>query len=192
MVVSEQEYRRIALAEPDMKWELDCGRLRSKPPMTTWHNRTAWFLGVDLQNQLGRDRYEVRVDAGRTQRSPSQYFIPDVMVIPLDYVRRGLAETYELEAYPDPLPLVVEVWSPSTGGYDVDTKLPEYQRRGDLEIWRIHPYERTLIAWVRQPDGSYAEALYRGGIVRPAALPGVAIDLDALFRAPGESSLRPT
>ncbi len=152
--------------------------------MTTWHNRTAWLLGVELQNQLGRDRYEVRVDAGRTQRSPSHYFIPDVMVIPLAYVRRGLADNYGLEAYPDPLPLVVEVWLPSTGDYDVDTKLPEYQRRRDLEIWRLHPYEHTLIAWVRQADGSYSETLYRGGDVRPAALPGVAIDLDALFAVP--------
>jgi len=25
-----------------------------------------------------------------------------------------------------------------------------------LEIWRIHPDERTLTSWQRQPDGSYA------------------------------------
>jgi len=189
MIVSEEEYHRIALAEPAMKWELDCGRLRSKPPMTTWHNRTAWVLGFRLQEQLGFDQYEVRVDAGRTRRSPSHYYIPDVIVMPLAAVRRGLADTYALEAYAEPLPLVVEVWSPSTGDYDVDEKLPEYQRRGDLEIWRIHPYERTLIAWVRQPDGSYVETLHRGGVVRPAALPGVAIDLDALFGVPPEGGV---
>lgn len=63
----------------------------------------------------------------------------------------------------------------------MDEKLPEYQRRGDLEIWRIHPSERTLTAWRREPDGSYAESLYRGGTVHPVALPGVSIDLEALF-----------
>ena len=47
-----------------------------------------------------------------------------------------------LEVYEGPLPLVVEVWSASTGNYDVESKLLEYQRRGDLEIWRLHPYER--------------------------------------------------
>ena len=83
--------------------------------------------------------------------------------------------------FSDPLPLVVEVWSPSTGDYDVDAKLPVYQQRGDLEIWRIHPYERTLTAWRRQPDGSYQETIHREGMVKPAALPGVAIDLGALF-----------
>jgi Uma2 family endonuclease len=77
--------------------------------------------------------------------------------------------------------LVVEVWSPSTGGYDIDAKLPTYRARGDREIWRIHPYERTLTTWRRQPDGSYAETVHRGGTIEPIAVPGVTIDLDALF-----------
>ena len=77
--------------------------------------------------------------------------------------------------------LVVEIWSPSTGTYDVDTKLSEYQQRGDLEVWRIHPYERTLTAWRRQPDGSYAMTLYDGGAIQPAALPSVTIEIDRLF-----------
>ena len=86
-----------------------------------------------------------------------------------------------LEAYDAPLPLVIEVCCPSTGDYDVDTKLGEYQRRGDLEIWRIHPFDRTLTAWRRQPDGSYTESQYAGGTVQPVALPNVTIDLDTLF-----------
>ena len=65
--------------------------------------------------------------------------------------------------------------------YDVERKLPEYRARGDLEIWRIHPYDRTLTAWRRQPDGSYVESVYRDGVVRPEWLPNVTIDLDALF-----------
>jgi len=67
------------------------------------------------------------------------------------------------------------------GGYDVDAKLAVYQQRGDLEIWRIHPYERTLTSWRRQPDGSYEESIHRGGTISPVALTGVAIDLDALL-----------
>ena len=86
-----------------------------------------------------------------------------------------------LEVYDQPLPLVVEVWSRSTGDYDVEEKLAVYQQRGDLEIWRIHPYERTLTAWRRQPDGSYDETIHREGVVSPTALPGVEIDLAALF-----------
>ncbi len=58
---------------------------------------------------------------------------------------------------------------------------PEGHRRGDTEIWLIHPYERTLTAWRRQPDGTYAETVYRGGPVQPATLPDVTIGLDTLF-----------
>jgi Uma2 family endonuclease len=80
-----------------------------------------------------------------------------------------------------PLPLVVEVWSSSTSDYDGDTKLSDYQQRGDLEIWRIHPYERTLTSWQRQPDGSYQETIHRSGSVTPIGLPGVTIDLKTLW-----------
>jgi len=103
-----------------------------------------------------------------------------VFVIPVE-LRRPLWGRRGLEWYTAALPLVVEIWSPSTGDYDVETKLREYQRRGDLEIWRIHPYERTLIAWRRQADGSYTESAFSQGMVKPVALPNVTIDLDSLF-----------
>ncbi len=103
-------------------------------------------------------------------------------MIPVAYIERRQREfPLALELYDEPMPLVVEIWSPSTGAYDVDTKLIEYQRRGDLEIWRIHPYERTLIAWRRQADGTYTETIYTSGLVQAAFLPNVTIDLDSLF-----------
>ncbi|MGI8554273.1 MAG: Uma2 family endonuclease [Dehalococcoidia bacterium] len=181
MPISEQTFKRIALEDPEGKWELHCGRLRSKPGMTYWHNRCGWLLGVQLHAQLDPEQFEVRVDSGRARRPASTYYIPDVMVIPCALTQRWHEHPYALEAYSEPLPLVVEVWSPSTGEYDVDEKLPEYQRRGDLEIWRIHPYERSLTAWRRQPDGRYSESSYDGGVVEPIALAGVSIDLDTLF-----------
>ena len=95
--------------------------------------------------------------------------------------KRDQCQPGSVEIYTDPLPLVAEIWSQSTGNYDVTEKLAAYQRRGDLEIWRIHPYDRTLTAWRRQDDGAYTETLYRGGSVRPAFLPDVSIDLDTLF-----------
>jgi len=83
--------------------------------------------------------------------------------------------------YTEPLPLVIEVWSPSTGGFDLATKLPEYQARGDKEIWRLHPLQRIITAWRRQADGSYTEEVYTSGTIQPEALAGVTIDLDALW-----------
>ncbi len=65
--------------------------------------------------------------------------------------------------------------------YTVEQKLIEYQRRGDAEICRIHPHQRTLIAWLRQPDGTYTETLNTSGSIQPAFLPNVTIDLESLF-----------
>jgi Uma2 family endonuclease len=178
---SETAYRHQALADPDRKWELHDGILREKPPMTAAHNWLAERLGYLLLSQLDWTMFQVRTDKGRVRRPGATYFVPDVFVVPTAAVKPLLEQPTVLEVYDQPLPLVVEIWSPSTGDYDVDAKVPVYQQRGDREIWRIHPYERTLIAWQRQSDGSYLETVYREGIVRPASLPGVAIDLSALF-----------
>ena len=179
--ISGETYERLALAELDRKWELRDGVLREKPGMTAAHNWLEVKLGHMLMSQLDWSVFQVRVDAGRVSRPEATYFIPDVFVVPIAYVTPLLEQQDVLEVFEQPLPLVVEVWSRSTGDYDVEEKLTVYQQRGDLEIWRIHPYERTLTASRRQPDGSYEQSVYRDGIISPTALPGVEIDLAALF-----------
>jgi Uma2 family endonuclease len=89
--------------------------------------------------------------------------------------------TDRLEIYEEPLPFVAEIWSRSMGRYDVDAKIPEYKERCDSEIWRLHPYERTVTAWRRQAVGSFTESVFRGGKVRLHSLPDVTVDIDALF-----------
>jgi len=149
--------------------------------MSFEHNLVTTRVFGRLLQQLDERDFMVRSNIGHVQRATQNYYIPDVYVVPTESILPHRHRSDMLESYDVPLPLVVEVWSPSTGDYDVDEKIPEYQRRGDLEIWRIHPYDRTLIAWRRQPDGSYTESTFTGGVVHPVALPGVAIDLDALF-----------
>jgi Uma2 family endonuclease len=149
--------------------------------MTTEHNHAQRTCGRLLSRQLDPQAFSVGIESGRLRISTGTYYEPDIVVIPMEYVRRLMEQPGTFEVYDDPMPLVVEVWSPSTGEYDVERKLPEYRLRGDREIWRIHPYERTLIAWRRQPDGTYTETLFSEGTVQPIALPGVSIDLAALF-----------
>jgi Uma2 family endonuclease len=181
MPVSEATYERVALEDPTGGWELVCGRLRSKPAMTTEHNGVIRMLQYHLQRQLDVREYVVSTDNGRLRVSCGSSYVPDLFVLPRAFERRLRERPGTFEVYGEPMPLVVEVWSPSTGDYDVEEKLREYQRRGDLEIWRIHPYERTLTAWRRQADGGYAEAMQRGGSIQPVALPGVTIELESLF-----------
>ncbi len=179
--MSGEAYQRLALAEPDRKWELWNGIPREKPSTTAAHNILEVQLGFMLVSQLDSSMYQVRTDAGQVHQPSATYFIPDVFVVPTSLVIPLLPLQDVLEVYEEPLPLVVEVWSPSTGAYDVEEKLKVYQQRGDHEIWRIHPYERTVTSWRRQADGTYDETLYREGIVHSVALPGVTIDLAELF-----------
>src|SRR6266545_2201843 len=168
MTVSEATYLKLALEDPAGHWELVCGHLRQKPGMTASHNHVMMELVRHLLLQLNPDEFAVRINMGHVRRSSQSYYIPDVFVVPTE-LERALLPQRTLEVYSQSLPLVVEVWSQSTGDYDVESKLLEYQARGDSEIWRIHPYDQTLIAWIRQRDGSYAETLYREGTVRPVA-----------------------
>lgn len=181
MTVTQQTFHQVLLEDPDGQWEVYDGELRAKPPMSFRHNDTFAYLGAQLIAQLDGSMYRVRINGGHVRRTEKNYFIPDVFVLPLSIVGPERDRPDVLEVYDAPLPLVVEVWSPSTGKYDVDTKLVEYQKRGDTEIWRVHPFERRVTVWRRRSDGCYEELVYLGGVVEPVALPGVRIDLDALF-----------
>jgi Uma2 family endonuclease len=179
--VSEKRYIQLALEDPEGKWELVDGCPRKKPFMTWEHGHTALELTFMLNLQLDRTQWEVVHDSGKARRNERNYFQPDLCVVPMELIRRTFTRPGMFEAYAEALPLVVEVWSRSTGDYDVTDKLEDYKRRGDREIWLIHPYRHTLTAWRPQPDGSYEETVFQGGTVRPAFLPNVTIDLESLW-----------
>ena len=179
--ISEQAYRELALNESDRLWELWEGVPREKPLMSMKHDNVSFLLGHLLQSQLDWQAFRVNVNGGKTRRSARNYYIPDVVVIPAAFQVPFEDDPRAFNAFAEPLPLVVEVWSLSTGAYDFATKLQGYRERGDAEIWFIQPYERTLTAWRRQPDGSYAEEAYRDGVVPVASLPCIVIDLDSLL-----------
>jgi Uma2 family endonuclease len=172
-----------ALAQPgyEDRLEVHNGKLREKPSMTFRHGGISFYLGMQLAGQLDRSMYQVRVNHGRLRRTEKTYYIPDVYVIPMSIITPDREESRELEIYDEPLPFVAEAWSKSTGDYDAEEKLPKYKDRGDRVIWYLHPFERTVTAWVRQPDGTYTETVYQGGKVQIQSLPGVTIDLDELF-----------
>lgn len=182
MPVSEATYRQVALEDPEGQWELWwCGRLQQKPPMTVEHGDANSLLTIQFARQLDESEFIVRLNHARLRTPAGVYYIPDLCVVPRALTRRLRTSTRELDMFEEPVPLVVEVWSLSTGTYDLTTRLRDYRVRGDREIWLIHPYERTLTAWRRQPDGSYTEAVHRGGTIQPIALPNVTIDIARLF-----------
>jgi len=168
------------LEETDGRSELYEGELREKPAMSATHNVSGRRLRRQLEAQLDLDRFGVLSNEGHLAIPGGNSYVPDVAVVPVQMVD-ALVAGRRFERYTDPLPLVVEIWSPSTGNFDIDAKIPGYQARGDAEIWRLHPFERTLTMWRRQPDGGYVESVATGGTVRLHALPDVTIALDELF-----------
>jgi Uma2 family endonuclease len=184
MPVTMKTFERVALEDPEGMWELHDGCLISKADaMTLEHNDVLLTMMRELMRQLDPDEFEVRPNISRLRYSDQAAYMPDLVVIPrvtIDQARATRAR--RLESFDEPMALVVEVWSPSTGRLDLRAKLPRYQARGHAEIWLIHPRERTLDAWVRQPDGSYAHARH-GAVdtITPAALPGVRIELGRVF-----------
>lgn len=180
-ITSWDEFEQFVFANPERTWELYKGLVREKPEMSLEHNDLMFYLGVALANQLDRRQYRVRSNSAHVKRSTRSYYVPDLFVVSADAIRSRLGQPDRLEMYDIPLLLVIELWSRSTSKYDIDTKIPEYRARGDLEIWRLHPYERTLTVWRRRDDGNYEESTYHGGTISPAFLPNVTIDLDALF-----------
>lgn len=179
--VSAAAYERVSLHDPDGQWELHNGQLREKPRISIERGNVMSQLPRQLQNQLDREVYRVRTNTARLRVNERHYYIPDVDVIPIATVRALQDRPGRLDLYVDPIPLVVEIWSPSTGNYDIGDKLAGYKQRGDVEIWRIHPYEKTLIMWRYQSDGTYSETTVRDGFLEPVALPGVKIDVEMLF-----------
>ncbi len=178
--ITDADYQRLVFSDPDRQWELFDGQLREKPGMSLEHLDIVMQLGHLLKSQLDGSQFRVFAE-GRVRRPTATIFMPDVLVFPTALAPAFLSQPGRLAIIPDPLPLIVEVWSASTGDYDVDAKLPVYQQRGDLEIWRIHPYEKTITTWRRQPDGTYDETVYSEGAVTPLALPEVTIRLEDLF-----------
>src|SRR5688572_20369173 len=181
VVVRAKSDEEVLFAAPDHPWDLFDGRLVEKPIMSIEHDCVAHALYDMLRDQLPKADNWVRMNFSRLRRTSRNYMIPDVLVIPLEARERDRSRWTELAIYDRPIPLVAEVWSPSTGGYDVKFKLAEYRRRGDLEVWFLHPRRRTVTIWRRREDGEYDELTLTSGIVRPVALPGVEIDLGALL-----------
>ena len=137
--ISEQEYRELALNEQDRLWELWDGVPREKPLMSMKHEDVASYFGAALIAQLDRPLFRVNINGGRARLSPRSYYIPDVVVIPASYNKTPFEDDPQaFNVFAEPLPLVVEVRSRSTGAYDVETKLQGYREHGDAEIL-VHP-----------------------------------------------------
>lgn len=139
-------------------------------------------MAAQLLAPIGLERWMVRIDSGRLSCVDETSCIFDLFTAPSGVPNQDWERFEILRSYGESTLLVINVWSPLTGSYDVEKNQPEYRLRRNLEILRIHPFGRTLFTRRRQWNGHHAEPHHRDGTIEPAAVPGVRIDLDELFR----------
>jgi Uma2 family endonuclease len=77
--------------------------------------------------------------------------------------------------------LVIEILSPSSSRHDRIVKFQKYRDAGVREYWIVDPYERILTVYTLK-DGAYTAFPYSDMDTVPVtALPGLEIDLSAIF-----------
>ncbi len=78
---------------------------------------------------------------------------------------------------------IAEILSPSTSAKDQIQKLALYECHGVREYWIIHPLDHLVMVRVLDENGKYGIPLIREGkgSLEVATLPGLNIDLDAMF-----------
>ena len=173
--VTEEDFYRDATE--DSNWEYLDGRLVMYSSESNWHEGRFGFLLTLLSLYLDErggavvrgSRYPMRLDE---RWSPE----PDLLVVRNE--RRHLLGRTRLEG---PADFVIEVASHSDPGLDIREKLPRYRQAGIDEIWLVNPFERAVLAEVREPGGYVAQRLAAGRLTS-RVVPGFWIEVSWLWQ----------
>jgi Uma2 family endonuclease len=171
-------YERVAASGGVAMTELHEGVPIEKPRQAEWQRRMIRDLAIAIGLHLPREEARLWMERARLSVPGGNYYLPDLVVLPRG---RGTPDPGPADVVRAPALLVVELWSPSAGGYDQRDKIGGYMLRGDVEIWLLQPSGRTLNRWRRRSDGQYDELAGRYGIVSSSAIPQMQVDLAALF-----------
>lgn len=179
-------YRRAdyAALPDDPRCELIHGRFYVSPSPSPLHQ----FVVAHLCHVLyGLAEHT----GGLALPAPSDVHLADHTVAQPDvlYISPGRREIVRawIEGAPD---LVVEVLSPSTAPMDRVLKLNRYAGAGVREYWLVDPVGRMIDFLVHDGERFAAHAQY-GGIWESPVVPGIELDIDALWAAV-ERTFEPT
>lgn len=116
--------------------------------------------------------------------SPHDVYQPDLVFVSRE--RSNIVTDKNIEGAPD---LVVEILSESTRRLDEGPKLRNYDRYGVREYWMVNLHWRSVVLYRRTEQGlvRIAELHAKAGdVLTTPLLPGLEIDLSALFVLPGQ------
>ncbi|MBM7518394.1 Uma2 family endonuclease [Nocardioides nitrophenolicus] len=146
-------YDVAQLWEPDRRLELIDGVLTVMSSPSIPHQRTQMRL-LKLLFAAAPPHLETWA-APVDVLSPDTVVQPDVLVVDPSHV----VGSDPIEV--NPL-LVIEILSPSTALYDLNTKFKRYERAGIPSYWVVDPLGGRLIVWELR-EGAYVEVLDRAG-----------------------------
>ena len=177
--LSTDEYRRMAehgIIAPDARVELIDGQIVDMPPIGSWHNGIVNHLIRLFALAIGDEAIvQARGSVELPRHSQPR---PDIALLRprADFYKRTLPQ-------PEDVLLLVEV-ADSTLVHDRDVKASLYARYRIPEYWLIDVAGERVTAFADPGDAGYdtRETLADPRAVAPAALPGAALDLGALFR----------
>jgi Uma2 family endonuclease len=159
------------------RYELYDGELRVVPSPMLLHQRIVGRLHLLLSayvQSAGGEVFMAPLDVVLTEYDVVE---PDLIVFGPEKARR----LEPLEHVYFPPDLAVEVLSPSTARIDRGPKSVLLAKHRVPEYWLVDPQERTLEVRIERAGGYPDPIVLAGGTYRSVSLPGLVIDVEALF-----------
>jgi Uma2 family endonuclease len=173
----------LALPEGPPDFEFEHGELIPMPRPHGRHQEIVTALARVLpvyvaHNRLGRCWVEIDVDL-----TEDLTYVPDLVFLTTEHLPRYSEGDGKIHGVPD---LVVEVVSRSNPGRDRVTKFNNYLATGVSWYWLIDA-ESLIQEEYHAEAGRYSRtaAAEAGEVFRPAAFPGLELDLKALLEEQG-------
>jgi Uma2 family endonuclease len=167
----------LKLPEAEGIEEVVNGEIRRMPPNKILHADTVENLADILWASVNRKTIQVRVSTFGLviRRDPLTTRVPDIAV----FIR---SQVVEQDGYIHSAPeLIVEVLSPANTRAERSEKLKDYESLGVPEVWVVSPEARTVEVLSLTDGRLTTTALLREGQLKPEHLPGVAVDLAAIW-----------
>jgi len=121
------------------------------------------------------EAYHAPVDVQLFPDRPQPIVQPDLI-----FIRTGRLHIFGPDLVVGAPDLVVEILSPSSRTMDLTRKAQLYAEAGVPEYWVADPDEPSLRAYALR-DGEYRENPAEAGLLRSGIVPGLVVDLAALF-----------
>jgi Uma2 family endonuclease len=167
----------LKLPEVEGIEEVVNGEIQKMPPNKWNHARTVEQLAQLLRAQLDPEKTDVvtTVFGLVIRQQPLTTRVPDLAVFQKSRI-------VELDGYIHSAPeLIVEVLSPANTRPERESKLKDYESLGVPEVWVVSPEARTCEVLLLKDGRLQTTAVSREGQLRPSHLPGVAIDITAIW-----------